>query len=411
MDTPMAVAHSPFPDLPTVPGFRLATAAVGLKQNGASDLLLVAMDPPASVAGVFTRNQVVAAPVTVCRQRLANPAGTASALLVNAGNANAATGEQGMRDALTLSRCVAETLRIEDASLFMASTGVIGVPLPLEGPLQAIPHLATQLQPGAWSAAAQAIMTTDTFAKGGFRTVHSGDHPTVLVGIAKGSGMIHPDLATMLAFLFTDAAVSPSTLQTLLDRAMAESFNSITVDGDTSTNDTVLAFASGLSGAPRLEDPDAPQAQPLARALNSLCQELAQAIVRDGEGASKFIHVCVTGARTSAEAKQVAMAVAKSPLVKTACAGSDPNWGRILAAIGYAGVPIEAGRLSLALGDLAVVERGERVPHYTRAQGVAVMQQEEIRLRIDLGLGHATHTVWSCDLTHGYVTINAEYHT
>ncbi|MEO5363725.1 MAG: bifunctional glutamate N-acetyltransferase/amino-acid acetyltransferase ArgJ [Magnetococcus sp. DMHC-8] len=407
----MAVAHAPFPDIPPVRGFRLATTACGLKQAGSPDLLLVAMDPPAQVAGVFTRNQVVAAPVTLCRQHLTRPAATARALLVNAGNANAANGAQGLRDALTLAQRVADTLDIGAETVFAASTGVIGVPLPLDAPLQAIPDLAARLQPGAWAAAAQAIMTTDTFAKGGYRRFDQTGHPALLAGITKGAGMIHPDMATMLAFLFTDAAVAPATLQTLLQRAVAESFNSITVDGDTSTNDTVLLFASGLCGAPPLNDPDAPAAAPLAEALRDLCQSLAQAIVRDGEGASKFIQIRVEGARTREEARQVAMAVANSPLVKTACAGSDPNWGRILAAVGYAGVPIEPERLSLFLGDLAVVEQGGRLPAYRKEQGVAVMQQEEITLRIGLGVGQATHTVWTCDLTHDYITINAEYHT
>ncbi|MBF0584057.1 MAG: bifunctional glutamate N-acetyltransferase/amino-acid acetyltransferase ArgJ [Magnetococcales bacterium] len=405
----MAVSHAPFPAIPAVAGFRLATTACGLKQNGAPDLLLVEMSDPCSVAGVFTRNQVVAAPVTLCRERL--PTGTARALLVNAGNANAANGAQGMQRALTLSRCVADNLQVPESHIFVASTGVIGVPLPLEGPLQAIPQLSARLRPGDWEAAAQAIMTTDTFAKGAVRHFEQAGHPALLAGICKGSGMIHPDMATMLGFLFTDAAVQPPVLQTLLQRAMATSFNSITVDGDTSTNDTVLLFASGCCGAPPLDDPDAAEAEPLATALNSLCQSLAHEIVRDGEGATKFIHVCVSGARTQAEARQVAFAVAKSPLVKTACAGSDPNWGRILAAVGYAGVPIEAERLSLTLGDVPVVAQGGRLPQYHKAQGEAVMQQEEIRIQIGLGLGEASHTVWSCDLTHDYITINAEYHT
>lgn len=405
----MAVSHAPFPILPPVEGFRLATTACGLKQNGTPDLLLVEMATPSSVAGVFTRSQVVAAPVTLCRQRL--PMGVAQALLVNAGNANAANGVQGMENALTLSRCVAAELNIAESAVFVASTGVIGEPLPMAAPLQAIPLLAARQAVGGWDGAARAIMTTDTFPKGGVRHFDQHGHPAQLVGIAKGSGMIHPDMATMLAFLFTDAAVEPSVLQRLLERAIERSFNSITVDGDTSTNDTVLLFASGRCGAPVLDDPDAPQAAPLARALESLCQSLAQEIVRDGEGATKFIHVCVEGARTQAEAKQVAFAVAKSPLVKTACAGSDPNWGRILAAVGYAGVPIEADRLSLSLGDLAVVAQGGRLPQYSKAQGAAVMQQEEIMIRIGLGLGEASHTVWTCDLTHDYITINAEYHT
>ncbi|MBF0182776.1 MAG: bifunctional glutamate N-acetyltransferase/amino-acid acetyltransferase ArgJ [Magnetococcales bacterium] len=407
----MAVTHSPFPDLPAVAGFRLASTACGLKQSGAADLLLVEMAAESCAAGLFTRNQVVAAPVTLCRHRLQQSKQTARALLVNAGNANAVNGEQGMQDALALSRQVSERLQVADEQVLLASTGVIGVPLPVQKPLQAIPQLVAALQPAGWDRAAQAIMTTDTFAKGAGRTIVLGGATVQLVGICKGAGMIHPDMATMLAFLFTDAAVDPALLQSMLQQAVEKSFNSISVDGDTSTNDTVLLFASGRSGAPVVTDLAGPEGQLLSHALIELCQELAQAIVRDGEGASKFIAITVEEARNGEEAKQIAMAVAKSPLVKTACAGSDPNWGRILAAVGYAGVPLAADRLSLWLGDVPVVEKGGRRGSYTKEQGEAVMQQEEIAIRIALGLGEASHTVWSCDLTHGYITINAEYHT
>ncbi|MBF0114753.1 MAG: bifunctional glutamate N-acetyltransferase/amino-acid acetyltransferase ArgJ [Magnetococcales bacterium] len=407
----MAVSHSPFPDLPPVPGFRLATVACGLKQSGAADLLLVEMAAGTHAAGLFTRNQVVAAPVTLCRDRLAQNNGVARALLVNAGNANAVNGERGMQDALTLSRQVAERLQLPDATVMLASTGVIGVPLPMHKPLQAIPELVQHLQPAGWQQAAQAIMTTDTFAKGAGRTITLGGKEVQVVGISKGAGMIHPDMATMLAFLFTDAAVEPALLHTLLQQTVEKSFNSISVDGDTSTNDTILLFASGASGAAVLQTEDAAEVALLATALQEVCQTLAQAIVRDGEGASKLIQIQVEEARNSAEAKQIAMTVAKSPLVKTACAGSDPNWGRILAAVGYAGVPIVANRLSLWLGEVRVVEQGGRVADYQETAGKAVMEQEEITIRIALGLGEASHTVWSCDLTHGYITINAEYHT
>ena len=386
----------------------MATAACGLKQAGVQDLLLVGMDPCAC-AGVFTRNQVVAAPVTLCRERLSG--GTARALLVNAGNANAANGLRGIQDALLLSNAVADALGVPDDTVFVASTGVIGEPLPVHLPQQAIPGMAQRLVSGRWQDAATAIMTTDTFPKGGIHTCHQDGRDVVLAGIAKGAGMIHPDMATMLAFVFTDAAVSAPVLQTLLGRAVEASFNSITVDGDTSTNDTVLAFASGRCGAPLLDDPDAPRAAPFAEALYTLCQSLAQAIVRDGEGASKMLHVVVEGARNREEAKQVASAVAKSPLVKTACAGSDPNWGRVLAAVGYAGVPLEPNRIALSLGDVAVVQQGCRAPHYTEAQGAAAMSGEEVIIRIDLGLGQATHTMWSCDLTHDYIRINTKYRT
>lgn len=404
----MAVTPPPFPTIPPVPGFQLATVACGLKQNGAKDLLLVDM-VPSSVAGVFTQNQVVAAPVTLCRQRLLG--GIAKVLLVNAGNANAANGQQGIEDTHALSQEVSSMLLVEKSTIFMASTGIIGKPLPTQNVIDVIIDLAASLSPGHWLDAAEAIMTTDTFAKGGFYSFRQNGHKSLLAGIAKGSGMIHPNMATMLAFFFTDAAISATALQVLLERAVAKSFNSITVDGDTSTNDTVLAFASGLCGAPLIDDPNDPHAKPLATALNKLCQTLAQSIVRDGEGASKFIHIKVEKARNKEEAKQVAFSVAKSPLVKTACAGSDPNWGRILAAIGYAGVKLDLERLDIFLGDIPVVQQGKRTPQYTEAQGEEVMQKEEITIRIDLGLGRATHTVWTCDLTHDYIRINADYHT
>ncbi|WP_130472027.1 bifunctional glutamate N-acetyltransferase/amino-acid acetyltransferase ArgJ [Candidatus Magnetaquicoccus inordinatus] len=407
----MAVTHSPFPDLPLVQGFRLATAACGLKQSGALDLLLVEMAAETTVAGLFTRNQVVAAPVTLCRQRLAQNQGMARALLVNAGNANAVNGERGMQDALALSQQVASLLQLPEEAVLLASTGVIGVPLPLHKPQQAIPELVENLRASGWQSAAQAIMTTDTFAKGAGRTLTLGGKEVQVVGISKGAGMIHPDMATMLAFLFTDAAVAPELLQRIVQQAVEESFNSISVDGDTSTNDTVLLCASGASGAPLLRDASAPEALRLLAAVTEVCQELAQAIVRDGEGASKFIQIQVEGARNRQEAKQVALSIAKSPLVKTACAGSDPNWGRILAAVGYAGVPLAVERLSLWLGEVAVVADGGRLASYREQQGKEVMQREEIVIRVGLGLGEASHTVWSCDLTHGYITINAEYHT
>ena len=404
----MAVTHPPFPAIPPIPGFRLATAACGLKQNGAQDLLLVEMHP-CHTAGVFTRNLVVAAPVTLCRQRLAN--GTARALLVNSGNANAANGQQGIQDALATTNKVAETLHLEENTIFVASTGIIGKQLATHNILQTIPTMATRLMSGNWQDAASSIMTTDTFAKGGFCAFRQNGHDALLAGIAKGSGMIHPDMATMLAFLFTDAAISATALQVLLNRAVADSFNSITVDGDTSTNDTVLAFASGLCGAHLLDDPNDPQAKPLAMALHEVCQTLAQNIVRDGEGASKFITITCSQARTPEDAKQVVLAIAKSPLVKTACAGCDPNWGRILAAIGYANVDLDPDLINISLNDVPVVQQGMRAPQYCETQGEEVMKREEITISIGLGLGQATHTVWTCDLTHDYISINADYHT
>ncbi|MBF0178747.1 MAG: bifunctional glutamate N-acetyltransferase/amino-acid acetyltransferase ArgJ [Magnetococcales bacterium] len=408
----MAVgAPTSLPHLPEIPGFRLATAACGIKNGQATrdDLLLVAMHPQTSVAGVFTKNLVHAAPVALCRQRL--PQGGAAALLVNSGNANAVTGEAGMRDARDATKAVALLLDGDPDTVFVASTGVIGVPLPMPRIFDALPDLAARLQPGGWDKAACAIMTTDTFPKAAQRIFICHDRACHLVGMAKGAGMIRPDMATMLGFLFTDAAVSPATLQTLLTRAVATSFNAITVDGDQSTNDTVLLFASGQVGNPPLDDPDHPAAAPLAKALEELCQELAQAIVRDGEGATKFVAITVTGAAHPDDAKKAAMAVANSPLVKTALAGSDPNWGRILAAVGYSGAALDPNGLSLWLGEVQVLEQGCPAPGYSEAQGASVMAAEEIAIRVDLAMGTADFTAWTCDLTHGYISINADYRT
>ncbi|MBF0127049.1 MAG: bifunctional glutamate N-acetyltransferase/amino-acid acetyltransferase ArgJ [Magnetococcales bacterium] len=397
------------PVLPELAGFRLATTASGIKSGDRVDLLLVSMEPAASVAGVFTKNRVHAAPVALCRQRL--PGGRARGLLVNSGNANAVVGVTGMRDALLTTRTAARCLEATEEELFVASTGVIGVPLPAERIVAALPGLHRALRSGHWEQAARAIMTTDTFPKLASRVIDLAGRQITLIGMAKGAGMIRPDMATMLAFLFTDAAVSSPVLQTLLARAVDAGFNSITVDGDQSTNDTVLSFASGAAGNPLRDEADDPALAPLAVALMQVCQELAQAIVRDGEGATKFVAVTVTGAESRAEAKQAAMAVANSPLVKTALAGSDPNWGRILAAVGACGVALNPEAVSLWLGEVRVLEAGQRAADYTEAQGAAVMAAAEIAIRVDLAIGSAACTVWTCDLTHDYISINADYRT
>ncbi|MBF0428304.1 MAG: bifunctional glutamate N-acetyltransferase/amino-acid acetyltransferase ArgJ [Magnetococcales bacterium] len=404
----MAVGRPVSPShLPALAGFRLATTACGIKSGDRTDLLLVEMSPSTTVAGVFTRNRIHAAPVAICRQRLVN--GRARGLLVNSGNANAVDGPRGMQNALMVSQDAARLMDLPSEQIFVASTGVIGVPLPTERILAALPTLHGSLQAGGWQQAAQAIMTTDTFPKLSSRSCELQGHSITLIGMAKGAGMIRPDMATMLAFLFTDAAVAPKVLQTLLDRAVEYSFNSITVDGDQSTNDTALLFASGQAGNRVLEDADDPSIAPLARALVEVCQELAWAIVRDGEGATKFVAVTVTGAASEVEAKQAAMAVANSPLVKTALAGSDPNWGRILAAVGASGVALQPDAVSLWLGDVRVLASGERAAEYTEESGAAVMAAEEITIRLDLAVGSASRTVWTCDLTHEYISINADY--
>ncbi|MBF0189960.1 MAG: bifunctional glutamate N-acetyltransferase/amino-acid acetyltransferase ArgJ [Magnetococcales bacterium] len=402
--------HTPS-SLPPLAGFRLSSVACGIK-NGKrerDDLLLVAMDPETTVAGVFTRNRVQAAPVVLCRQRLAS--GVARGLVVNSGNANAVTGPGGMHAALEICAEVARLLEVPEAEIFVASTGVIGVPLPLERMLESLPTLRASLESEGWLRAARAIMTTDTFPKLVTRSCLIDGKTVTLIGMAKGAGMIRPDMATMLAFLFTDAAVAPATLQILLERAVETSFNAISVDGDQSTNDTALLFASGGAGHGILDDPDAPRAAPLADILESLCRELAQGIVRDGEGASKFVAITVSGAASDPEAKQAAMAIANSPLVKTALAGSDPNWGRILAAVGASGVSVSPEAVSLWLGDVLVLERGQLAEGYTENKGAAVMARPEIVIRLDLAVGAGERTVWTCDLTHDYITINADYRT
>ncbi|OSM02175.1 bifunctional glutamate N-acetyltransferase/amino-acid acetyltransferase ArgJ [Magnetofaba australis] len=406
----MAVGAPPdLSQLPAVAGFETAATHCGIKKNGALDLLLARMAADTAVAGVFTNNRVVAAPVTLCRDHLANE--RAGALLVNSGNANACTGPQGMLNALSNARAVADLLEIPDGAVFLSSTGVIAEPLPAQKINDALPGLRDALAPGKWEAAARAIATTDTFPKGGARHVEIDGAPVTLVGIAKGSGMIHPDMATMLGYIFTDAFIAPRALQTLLERANGVSFNCISVDGDTSTNDTCMLFASGQAEHALIEDPDDPRAAAFAHALESLAKELAQWIVRDGEGASKFLTLRVTGAPDDAGAKQVAMSVARSSLVKTACAGSDPNWGRIIAAVGYAGVPFDPDATTIHLGEALIVERGGRAASYTEEMGQAVMKRDEIEISIDLGSGDGRAEVWSCDLTHEYVSINADYRT
>ncbi|MBF0621627.1 MAG: bifunctional glutamate N-acetyltransferase/amino-acid acetyltransferase ArgJ [Magnetococcales bacterium] len=405
----MAVGIPPSLEAPEVAGFKLSTAACGIKANGKQDLLLVRMEPAASVAGVFTRNQVVAAPVQLCRDRLSEQ--TARGLLVNSGNANACNGPQGMLDALALSHAVSDALNAPDDHVFVSSTGVIGEALPVEKPLAVIKEMAIKAKSASWDQAAKAIMTTDTFPKVESRIIATPEGDANIVGIAKGAGMIHPNMATLLVYLFTDATVAAPALQTMLKRAMTNSFNSITVDGDTSTNDTVLLFASGAAGLPEITDADHPSAKPVADAINEICQALAHWIIKDAEGATKFISVTVSGARSVSDAKQIAMTVAKSPLVKTACYGNDPNWGRILAAVGYAEVPLDVDAVDIFLGDVQIVSKGGRAGRYTEQAGKAVMQKEEIAIHINLNLGDAHHTVWTSDLSQGYVSINADYRT
>lgn len=396
-----------YPKLPPLAGVKLATAETAVRYQGRPDLLLVQFTEAAQVAGVFTRSATAAAPVQWCREILAQ--GTAKALVVNAGNANACTGPAGIR---AVEQTVAETSRscgVAPETVYIASTGVIGEPLPVEKMTGALPALVQLARPDGWEEAAQAIMTTDTYPKLATRQARLDGKTVTLNGIAKGSGMIAPDMATMLGFLFTDAAIEAPVLQQLLHEVAAESFNAITVDGDTSTNDTVLLFATGGLGNTPVGKATDRRLDSFRLALLELAQDLALQIVRDGEGISKLVTVEVADAADAAAARKVAGAIANSPLVKTAIAGEDPNWGRILMAVGKAGVPLEQEKLALWLGDLQVVAAGMVHPGYSEERAAAYMRGSEVEITVSLGAGDASARVWTCDLTHAYISINADY--
>jgi len=393
-----------------VAGIRLATAAAGIRYRDRADLLLMALGVGARCAAVFTRNAFRAAPVLVAERHL----GTAAPrfLLINAGNANAGNGERGLADALASCHALAELAGCETTAVLPFSTGVIGESLPVERINAALPGLLAGLDEANWPAAAQAIMTTDTRPKLVSRRFDLGGRSATVTGIAKGSGMICPDMATMLAFVATDVAVKPALLERCLADAVAGSFNAITVDGDTSTNDACVLAATGALDNPPIADPSSPQAAALGAAVQGVCAALAEAIVRDGEGATKLVTVLVEEARDAAEARRVADAIAHSPLVKTALFASDPNWGRILAAVGRAGVAgLEIGRVRIWLGEVLIVSGGGRAPSYTEAAGEAVMAAPEIGIRVAIGRGSASTRLLTCDLSYDYVRINAEYRT
>ncbi len=406
----MAVGLKALPPLQPVPGVRLATTAAGIKKNGQADLALLELSPGSELAAVFTRNAFCAAPVILARRHLSQ--GAPRYLLINSGNANAGTGEQGLQDALQCCQALAAAAGCAAEAVLPFSTGVIGEPLPVSRIESATAGLVAGLAEDAWADAAQAIMTTDTVPKGASRQFSIGGRTVTLTGIVKGSGMIRPDMATMLAFIATDAALAPRFLQQCLEEAVVHSFHCITVDGDTSTNDACVLAATGRSGHTPLERADSPEGALFRRELTALCMELAQSVVRDGEGATKFITIEVSQGRHEAECRQVAYTVAHSPLVKTACFASDPNWGRILAAVGRAGLPaLDISRLTIHLGDVCIVANGGRAAGYEEAQGVAAMGGEEVVIRIALGRGAASTTIWTCDLSYDYVRINAEYRT
>ena len=389
------------PALPPVGGVRLAAGEAGIRYSGRTDLVLMEVAAGATVAGVFTQNKCPGAPVDWCRAAL--PGGRARGVVVNAGNANVFTGARGREAVNATADAAAALLGCPVSEVFLASTGVIGEVLPHARITAALPALYGALDPAAWEAAARGIMTTDTFPKASTRTAEIGATRVRITGIAKGSGMIAPDMATMLCFVFTDAAVPAAQLQALLSAGTERSFNRTTVDSDTSTSDTVLLFATGAAANP------AGNLDGFAAALDAVLLDLALQVVRDGEGAQKFIRVDVAGAVDDGSAKRVAMAVANSPLVKTAIAGEDANWGRIVMAVGKAGEPADRDRLSVGVGGVWMAREGAVVPGYDEAPVVAHMKGREIAVAVDLGLGDGQATVWTCDLTHGYIDINGSY--
>ncbi len=403
-----------FPVIPPVAGVRFAAVEAGVRYTGRFDVMLAHVEAGATIAGVFTRSATRSAPVLWCEDCLrAHALGAGGdggfAILVNSGNSNAFTGAVG-RDAVSATAgATARALRVPENHVFTASTGVIGEPLPAERITAKIDELAAGLSPEGIADAARAIMTTDTYPKGTVQRVTIEDVSVTIAGIAKGSGMIAPDMATMLVFLFTDAAVARPLLQSMVAAAADHTFNCITVDGDTSTSDTLLMAATGRAEMAPITDAADPRAKDFAAALENAMRDLAHQVVRDGEGASKFVEIAVTGAKTEAEARKVGMAIANSPLVKTAFAGEDPNWGRIVMAVGKSGAHAERDRLSIRFGDILVAENGFVASGYDEAEAAAYMKRSDLAVGVDLGIGDGAATVWTCDLTHRYIAINADY--
>ena len=411
----MAAAVSPlaptsFPDLPEIKGVQFASGAAGIRYKDRTDVMLAVFDKGTEVAGVFTKSKCPSAPVDWCRARL--KAGKARALIVNSGNANAFTGKAGARAVKLTAALAAKAMGAQANEIFLASTGVIGEPLDaskFEGVLEA---LFARASPDGLLEAAKAIMTTDTFPKVATVSAMFGGVEVALTGMAKGAGMIAPDMATMLAFAFTDAPIAATPLQSMLSKSVQRSFNAITVDSDTSTSDTLMLFATGAAakrGAPKIVAANDRRLAPFKGALDRLLLDLSQQVVRDGEGARKFVEVKVTRAATAAAAKKIAFSIANSPLVKTAIAGEDANWGRVVMAVGKAGVRAERDRLEIWFNDVRVAHKGQRDPAYDEAVVSKLMRGEEIKLRVDLGIGKGAATVWTCDLTKEYVAINGDY--
>jgi glutamate N-acetyltransferase/amino-acid N-acetyltransferase len=404
------LAPKSYPTLPAIEGVRIATAEAGIRYKNRTDVLYVTLPKDTTVAGVFTRSKCPSAPVDWCRKNLAK--GAARALVVNSGNANAFTGKKGAEAVKLTADIAAEAAGCRASQVFIASTGVIGEPLDATKFENVLAACEKKAKPTAWLDAAKAIMTTDTFPKVATRTVNLGGVEVTINGIAKGAGMIAPDMATMLSFIFTDAPIAAPVLQTLLKKGADKSFNCVTVDSDTSTSDTLLFFATGAAsakGAPAISLPSDRRLKEFRGALEALLCDLAQQVARDGEGARKFVTVKVTGATGATSAKRIAMAIANSPLVKTAVAGEDANWGRVVMAVGKAGEPAERDKLAIWFGNIRVAVKGARDPEYDEAKTSAYMKGDEITIRVDLGLGRGEATAWTCDLTKAYVEINGDY--
>nr|WP_217358638.1 bifunctional glutamate N-acetyltransferase/amino-acid acetyltransferase ArgJ [Ruegeria arenilitoris] len=397
------MAPAAFPDLPVIDGVRFAAVAAGVRYQGRTDVMLAVLDPGTAVAGVFTRSATRAAPVLDCQDKIGGPSDGPAAILVNSGNANAFTGQYGRASVEQITEAVAQATGVAQSRVFTSSTGVIGEPLPHDRIVARLDELTAGLRADALEQAARAIMTTDTFPKGASAQVEVDGKTVSIAGIAKGSGMIAPDMATMLVYIFTDAKIDQSALQRMLAEQTDRTFNCITVDSDTSTSDSLLLCATGASGVEATGNAD------FARALESVMLDLAHQVVKDGEGATKFVEIGVTGAASDADAKVHGLAIANSPLVKTAIAGEDPNWGRVVMAIGKSGAAADRDTLSISFGDILVAEKGWVSPSYREEDAAAYMKGQELVIAVDLGLGEGKSTVWTCDLTHGYIEINADY--
>ena len=403
--SPLAPQH--VPDLPAIAGVRLATAEAGIRYAGRTDVLLALFEAGTTTAGVFTKSKCPSAPVEWCRAHV--KAGKARALVVNSGNANAFTGKTGRAATKLTAEIAAKAAGCKPAEIFLASTGVIGEPLDASKFAPVMAGLAARAKAGDFLGAARAIMTTDTFPKVATATARIGKAAVTVNGIAKGAGMIAPDMATMLSFILTDAAVAPAALLALLKDGVADTFNAVTIDGDTSTSDTLMIFATAKAGNPRIARAADPRLKDFKRALHAVLANLSEQVARDGEGARKLVEITVEGAVSKASARRIAMSIANSPLVKTAIAGEDANWGRVVMAVGKAGEPADRDKLSIWFGGIRVAHKGARDPGYDEAAVSAEMKKPEIYLKVALGLGRASDRVLTCDLTKEYISINGDY--